>query len=318
MGVLVSDLFKDNGQLQACSVDNAAHISQKDHSVGDHVGKIQTALIRIDPTLRIEQTELTARQYGLTTAAAVKAYKRVRSLINFSYQNAADDIVGIMTIIRLDKEVKDGQTRLIGKDLALLDAPLAQGLVRNALNALREIERDIDILDSGTSLSLATPRFDALATHFHLAFQVTTATTRPVTKTDLASIRKNYQAVANVFNNSAFAFENGPSIVPGSPASGSIAKQKIFFAPIYKDFDSPDGAAIGPRSRAAIVVHEAVHLTDNLSGGAAAHISEFDPRYATQAADDALHNPSSYATFAWHVTRGFDNPRFGLGATRRM
>ena len=192
------------------------------------------------------------------------------------------------------------------------------GLVRNALAALRDIERDIDTLNSGASLSLATPRFDALGKHFHLTFQVITATTRAVTKADLAFIRKNYQAVANVFTNSAFAFEDGPSSSPGSPAGGSFDRQKIFFAPLYKDFDSPDGAAIGPRSRAAIVIHEAVHLTDNLSGGAATHISEFDVRYETQAADDALHNPSSYATFAWHVTRGFDNPRFGLGLTRGM
>lgn len=316
---LRSGLFKGDPKLEACLVDNTAHISKKKNFVGVHVEKIHTALIRLDPTLKIEPSELAAKTYGPSTAAAVLAYKRSKSIINFSYQTSADDIVGRMTIDRLDRDMADSQSRLVAKDLASVDKPMAEGLVRNALSALANIEKDISILESGASLSLATPRWNALQTHFHLNFQVTTGTTRALTKADLALIRRNYQAVANVFNNSAFAFENGPSAVAGSPASGSFDKQKIFFAPLYKDFDTPDGKTIGPRSRSAILIHEAIHLTDNLSGdNATTHISEFDGRYDTQSADNALHNPSSYATFAWHVTRGFDRPRFGLGPARGM
>src|SRR6478672_6586731 len=99
MGVLTSDLLKDNAQLQDCSIKNSAHISQKDNKIGAHVTKIQTALIRIDPTLKIAQ--------------------------------------------------------------------------------------DITALNSGASVNLAVPRWDALGTHFHLSFQVITATTRAVTQADL-------------------------------------------------------------------------------------------------------------------------------------
>lgn len=314
---LQSELFKGDPKLEACAVKDSAHISKRDNSVGEHVGKIQTALIRIDPTLKIDPGELEAKSYGPSTAAAVLAYKRERGIINFSYQNSADDIVGKMTIARLDRELKDSQSRLVGKDLAVVDKPMAEGLIRNALNALRDIEKDITILNSGASLSLGTPRWEALQKHFHLTFQVTTSASRAVTSADLAFIRRNYQAVANVFNNSAFAFDNGPSAVPGSPASAVFDKQKIFFSPLYKDFDTSDGKAIGPRSRAAILIHEAIHLTDNLSGPPN-HISEFDPLYETMSADAAIHNASSYATFAWHVTRGFDRPRFGLGPARAM
>jgi hypothetical protein len=318
MGKLQSDLFKGDLKLEACAVDNSAHIQMKKNFVGEHVGKIQTALLRIDPSLKISAGELNTKTYGQTTADAVQAYKRARSIINFTYQDSADNIVGIMTILRLDKELKDGQSKLVAKDLALADAPMGQSLVRNALTALSQIERDISILESGASLSLGTPRWDALGKHFHLSFQVTTATTRALTKADLEFIKKNYQGVAQVFVNASFAFQNGPAAKPGAPASARIDLQKIFFAPIYKDTDSADGAAIGPRSRAAILVHEAVHLVDNLSGNdATTHISEFSPAYDTQSADNALHNPSSYATFAWHVTRGFDTPRFGLGAARK-
>jgi peptidoglycan hydrolase-like protein with peptidoglycan-binding domain len=314
---LQSELFKGDPKLEACAVNDAAHISQKENFVGEHVAKIQTALIRLDPTVKIDPGELSAKTYGPSTAAAVLAFKRARSIINFSYQTQADNIVGKMTIARLDRELKDSQSRLVAKDLAAVDKPMAEGLVRNALNALRDIEKDISILESGASLSLGTPRWAALQTHFHLTFQVTTGTTRALTKADLALIKRNYQAVANVFNNSAFAFDNGPPAVPGSPASANFNQQKLFFSPLYKDFDTPEGKAIGPRSRTAILIHEAIHLTDNLSGPPN-HISEFDPLYETMSADSAIHNASSYATFAWHVTRGFDKPRFGLGPARGM
>ena len=163
MGVLTSDLLKDNPQLQDCSIKNSAHISQKDNKTGAHVTKIQTALIRIDPTLKIAQSEIDSATYGDTTAKAVQKYKEDRSIINFTYQNSADDVVGIMTIRRLDAEVKDGQTKLVAKDLAVADAPMGQSLVRNALAAIRQIEQDITALNAGASVNLAVPRWDAPA-----------------------------------------------------------------------------------------------------------------------------------------------------------
>jgi hypothetical protein len=46
-----------------------------------------------------------AKVYGPKTRAAVQEFKRKRKIINFSYQTAADDIVGKMTIARLDNEL---------------------------------------------------------------------------------------------------------------------------------------------------------------------------------------------------------------------
>ena len=67
----------------------------------------------------------------------------------------------------------------------------------------------------------------------------------------------------------------------------------------------------------AILIHEATHLVDFESGKPENHVSEFSPAYDAQTAEQSMHNPSSYATFAWHVTRGFDRPRFGLGGVTR-
>lgn len=100
---LTSSLFRKNAKLQACALEHTAHVTIG--AVGEHVAKIQFALTTID-RLSIGRGELVAQRYGKTTAAAVLAYKRKRSIINRSYQTVADDIVGIMTIASLDDEMR--------------------------------------------------------------------------------------------------------------------------------------------------------------------------------------------------------------------
>lgn len=99
---LRSRLFKDDPALQACLVKDSAHVTLGTR--GAHVPKIQRALAMIDGAL-IATNEVQLALYGKTTAAAVLAYKRQRKIINRSYQSTADDIVGKMTIARLDDEM---------------------------------------------------------------------------------------------------------------------------------------------------------------------------------------------------------------------
>jgi len=86
-------------------------------------------------------------------------------------------------------------------------------------------------------------------------------------------------------------------------------------------------------NRAVSVLHESVHVIDNLSGSSATHIPEWyvtdetahalglpkvpdipglDTRYDLMTTSNALHNESSYAAFAQHVAIGTDT-RFGEG-----
>lgn len=99
---LTSVLFKRNTKLQACAVEHPAHVTIG--AVGEHVAKIQFALFSID-RLKIDRTELVAQRYGKSTAAAVLAYKKKRLIINRSYQQSVDNIVGKMTIASLDQEM---------------------------------------------------------------------------------------------------------------------------------------------------------------------------------------------------------------------
>ena len=124
---LSSSLFKGNAQLQACLRENTAHVTTG--AVGEHVAKIQFALVTLD-RVKIERGELLAQRYGATTAAAVLAYKRKRAIINRSYQTTADDIVGKMTIASLDAEMRvREQVPRSGSDCrpGAIGAPLASG-----------------------------------------------------------------------------------------------------------------------------------------------------------------------------------------------
>jgi peptidoglycan hydrolase-like protein with peptidoglycan-binding domain len=99
---LQSKLFSGDPKLEAAAVSNPAHIVPG--AVGEHVGKIQQALMALDQAV-IDAGERAAKQYGSSTANAVLSYKRKRNIINLSYQTQADNIVGIMTMAALDKEM---------------------------------------------------------------------------------------------------------------------------------------------------------------------------------------------------------------------
>ena len=100
--MLRSELFRGNARLQGCAVSHSQHVVQGDR--GDFVSKIQEALVMLDGAV-ITGDEVPTQTYGPSTADAVLEYKSARDIINRSYQTTADNIVGIMTINRLDTEV---------------------------------------------------------------------------------------------------------------------------------------------------------------------------------------------------------------------
>jgi hypothetical protein len=106
--------------LQDCFVDNASHVTLS--AQGDHVARIQYALFALD-RLKIDRQELLAQFYGRSTASAVLSYKTKRAIINRSYQNAPDNIVGKMTIASLDKEMLNLEAPGIARGDCILSPP---------------------------------------------------------------------------------------------------------------------------------------------------------------------------------------------------
>lgn len=100
--MLRSKLLSSNPRLQACETEDSAHVKVGDK--GDFVSLIQQAVAAID-NVKIDDGETRANLYGRSTSATVLAYKTKRQIINRSYQTKPDDIVGKMTIRRLDDEM---------------------------------------------------------------------------------------------------------------------------------------------------------------------------------------------------------------------
>jgi peptidoglycan hydrolase-like protein with peptidoglycan-binding domain len=109
---LTSRLFVGDPKLEAAATSNPDHIQPG--AVGEHVAKIQQALMALDGAV-IDSGEVVAKRYGPSTASAVLSFKKKRNIINRSYQTQADNIVGIMTIAALDKEMlqREQGTRII-------------------------------------------------------------------------------------------------------------------------------------------------------------------------------------------------------------
>src|SRR4051812_14442910 len=101
--MLLSNLFKGDLNLAGCQNNDAAHLTIG--ARGEHVAKVQFALFALDSSA-IDASEVRLQTYGPSTARAVLAYKTKRRIINATYQNTPDNIVGKMTITRLDQDMR--------------------------------------------------------------------------------------------------------------------------------------------------------------------------------------------------------------------
>ncbi len=103
---LLSELFRRNARLQQCLVDDSAHVTPG--SRGVHVALIQYAVLAIGDG-SIDGSEILGNLYGTSTPARVLDYKQKRGIINLSYETTADNIVGKMTIARLDLDMASAE-----------------------------------------------------------------------------------------------------------------------------------------------------------------------------------------------------------------
>jgi hypothetical protein len=104
----------------------------------------------------------------------------------------------------------------------------------------------------------------------------------------------------------------------GLPPAYAIYGVGVFFTPAFASYDATNGMGFGPLCRAAMLVHESIHVIDRMSGLPEIHISEWqEPAFSEQTARESLHNPSAYASFAAQVhDRALEWPvavRYGAG-----
>jgi peptidoglycan hydrolase-like protein with peptidoglycan-binding domain len=250
--------------------------------------------------------------YGQQTAAAVQAAE-----VQFGL-DTDQGVAGRQVLGALDSA---NAAPTFGAALARLDAPFALSKVQAALDALNAIPTPI-IQADGTRVTIAQTTDDALQIHFRLINNAvpTIGVLRLLTDADLTQMLNTYNGIARTLRNADTTFRDGVPINGIGTAAESPLGGPITFGPAFRSVTLPDGALIGPNSRAAILIHESTHVIDAQSGQPAIHISEFDPAYDVQIADLAIHNPSSYASFAANIfpPPGEPNPRFGLGPGRAL
>lgn len=101
------------------------------------------------------------------------------------------------------------------------------------------------------------------------------------------------------------------------PPAYAIGGDRVYFTSRFAPHDPATGRGFGPKCRAAMVLHEAVHVFDGRSGEDAIHVSEWDPRFDAMPPDLLVHNPSAYASFAAQIhARALEWPRearYGAG-----
>lgn len=244
--------------------------------------------------------------FGPKTAAALRT---LESRFNMDLD---EGVAGRQTLGILDILLQGGR---LGSDLAVSDVGLAGQKVLTAIVSLNVLRAN---LVSGTPATPLTA--NALLTHFRLSIvPATIGVARQVTAADVDSILSRYNDLVGLFGASATRFRTGVPVNGINTAAEAPVNGPITFGPGFTDVDSHFGDRIGSNSRAAILIHEAVHVFDSQSGvDNVTHISEFDPAYSVQTADLSLHNPSSFAGLAAHISHGSDPvPRFGLGPGAR-
>lgn len=107
----------------------------------------------------------------------------------------------------------------------------------------------------------------------------------------------------------------------GLPPAYALFGEGVFFTSAFAPFDPTTGRGFGPLCRAAMVVHESVHVVDAASGAPAVHVSEWqEPAFSAQTTEESLHNPSAYASMVAQLhERALDWPvavRYGAGRPR--
>jgi peptidoglycan hydrolase-like protein with peptidoglycan-binding domain len=276
---LQSQTFRNDPKLEAAAVSDPAHIVPG--ARGEHVRKIQLALIRLDGAA------ITADgNYDPATAAAVLAYKQKRNIVNRAYQTRADNIVGKMTIDRLDKEmlaaeqnnngrtirciflpvtqqgtrrafaVGDGPAEITGFTLleeARASLPIAKSWVAATLAKINQVEGKIERFKVYTAADLAF--FSSIETHFKVNIP---GVSESVARERLLKIKRLYEKIQRVLTVIATDRIVGNPGVPDKalgPLGGiDIATEVIT---IGRDFHDSNA-----NMRAAVLIHEGGHFAD--------------------------------------------------------
>ena len=204
------------------------------------------------------------------------------------------------------------------KALAEKDKAVSLVWANTALKVLQDLDKWLKSKGSPAAIdrkllpSHLPKVIDALETHFHIG----TAASQSLLVGSIVSIYKDVIAILNASGTRFVDDTTSPEVAKGTIAHCPYDDGKsanVNFTPHFKEWDSTTGTGFGPFCRAAMVLHEPVHIVDfPMASQKINHVYEHDPRYKLLTASQAVHNASSYACFAQQMNFGSDT-RFGAG-----
>lgn len=290
----------------------------------DAVRRIQKALVALGFPLPLSfpngPNQDPDGKYGQETFTAVIAFQRKAFPTDPSQW---DGRVGKNTLAKMDAMLPAGAAPPVVPPatmsaLAEKDKATSIQWAQAAVRSLTAARLTLQSLSGGSTIPGLPPilppafrlTFDALEAHFHIS----TAAVPQIAFID--AVIAIYQKVLTLLANSrAFFVDDTASAeaAKGTPAHVPFGSGKVNFTPSFKERDNRTSTGFGPMCRAAMVLHEPVHVVDHPAASMAVnHVHENDATYAAQPAANQLHNAHSYASFGQHVFFGRDT-RFGAG-----
>jgi hypothetical protein len=283
---LRSNLFQNDRLLEACLVQDAAHILLG--AVGGHVAKIQTALALLDDS-QIDAPDLAGKRYGRSTAAAVLSFKTERGIVNRAYQTKPDDIVGKLTMAALDDEMFALENQPVSDvdEVCCNGDPAEEGLRHSVTHHFRQFANDhlsspgnVQSRNARTFVGAKTVGSTSLSllSHFSRLSAAQIAVATPVFGT---SINFTFVFLSDFkgFSGRAFTVAVGPFIVMNcgtfTPANGKLIHELTH---VWQAQHHSDNTAFMSNS----VASQALAVTENQALALVDPTLKTDPKFPTQ------------------------------------
>ena len=320
--------FQDNDKLKDCAEKDSEHIGERFAANGPWVALIKKALNAWAAKQTPAPAPLAVTEvFDTATGDRVALYKSRQTppILNFAGQ--IDRIVGKKTVAALDLELPPGggvvpptppappappPAALTMSALAKRDVATSILWARGAVSGLTDTRAFIANPSPSAPLPsrLVQVTLTALETHFHIS--TLSGSRLPFIDKILEIYGKS---LAILIANGTFFIDDTTSAeaAKGTPAHVPLGSGKVNFTPAFHEFLGPNNG-FGPNCRAAMVLHEPVHIADHPAASSGAnHINENAAAYARQPAANQLHNAHSYASFGQQVFFNGNDTRFGIG-----
>ncbi len=316
---LESAILSGSTRLEGAAAGGASVKKRPPDDDADAVRRIQNALVALGfPLPKSFPAGAGGAPDGLFGNETANAVVLFQKQVFAKDPSAWDGRVGKNTLAEMDSRLPKGAAPPPGPRAVTMSALAERDKVTSllwanaALGSLATARLSFQTGGAGRPGAIQPPplriALQALETHFRLS----TAVNKLGTIDFIISVYKKAIHVLGASGQFFVDDTTSQEALNGTPAHVPFGTGKVNFTPAFRE-RTPAGAGFGPKCRAAMVLHEPVHVVDHPQASLAVnHVHEGSGAYATQPARNQIHNAHSYACFAQQCFFGSDT-RFGIG-----